>query len=169
MGFIFSSSMKKTLSRSVTRDNVIDFPIEFGIRKGFSLDKMVEKTVNAIIGIKNSIKNHVSWLANYESNLNETRNQAIKIVITQYIQQEKRVQEILIKKYPLLAEYENLEKKSTDMSGYFQKKMRKCMQDSKKIILKNSTLFKKFVYLFPEKTRSLNISRGKASEHNHER
>lgn len=152
-------ALKKTLSRSVTRDNVIDFPLDLGIRKGFSSDNLVKKAVNFIAGTKNPIKNQTNWLVNYESNLADSRKNARQKATSQDGLQQKTFHDVLKKKYPLLAEYEDLHNKSIRMNGYFREKMEKRVQELEKVMLKDKNLVRNIQAVMPEMAKRLFATR----------
>ena len=59
--------LKRTLSRSVTRDNVIDWPLDFAIRSGFEPDSLIGKVVRHAAGVGHKIKDGFNYLVDYEA------------------------------------------------------------------------------------------------------
>lgn len=70
------NSLKRTLSRSTTKDNVIDWPLDFAIRAGFNPDKLIGKAINHVAEIGHKIKEGFNYIVNYEAYLNNANQKS---------------------------------------------------------------------------------------------
>lgn len=61
--------LKRTLSRSVTKDNVMDWPLDFAIRAGFNPDTLIGKVVNHLARMGHIIKEGFNYVVNYEARI----------------------------------------------------------------------------------------------------
>ena len=147
-------ALKRTLSRSTTKDNVIDWPLDFAIRKGFNPDKLVGKVVNHLAGVGNKIKNGFNYVVNYEAYLlnnkqkshyqdkMEFRNAAKQAA--DYLDTEKifhiNKYEALKSEYPILAQYDSLVQQRKHLAGYYREKADKQVQEITKNLISNKKL-----------------------------
>ena len=70
------NSLKRTLSRSTTKDNVIDWPLDFAIRAGFNPDKLIGKAINHVAEIGHKVKDGFNYIVNYEAYLSNANQKA---------------------------------------------------------------------------------------------
>lgn len=154
--------LKRTLSRSTTKDNVIDWPLDFAIRSGFNPDKIIGKVVNHLAGIGHKIKEGFNYVVHYESHLLNTEQQSCrrdKVELREAAkqnadnfddQQQTRIYEEIKIKYPVLAQYDALLKQQRHMTGYYREKLEKSMMVATQNLLKNEKLKTKLKHSFPE-------------------
>ncbi|MDP3560250.1 MAG: Ti-type conjugative transfer relaxase TraA [Legionellaceae bacterium] len=138
--------LKRTLSRSVTKDNVIDWPLDFAIRAGFNPDKLIGKALNHLAGVGHKIKEGFNYVVNYEAYLLDAvqksryqdkvvcRSVAKQAADTMGSQHHKRIYEVLKTENPILTQYDALLKQRTHATGYYREKFdRQMHQTSKKL------------------------------------
>jgi Ti-type conjugative transfer relaxase TraA len=152
--------LKRTLSRSVTKDNVIDWPLDFAIRAGFNPDKLIGKVINHVAGIGHKIKDGFNYVVNYEALLlNTERKYQDKITLRQAAKQtaitfddrhQNRIYEIMKTKYPALAQYDELLKKNHCKTGYYREKCDKNLLGLTNTLLKDEQLMKQLQRGCPE-------------------
>ena len=70
------NSLKRTLSRSTTKDNVIDWPLNFAIRASFNPDKLIGKAINHLAEIGHKVKEGFNYIVNYEAYLSNANQKA---------------------------------------------------------------------------------------------
>ena len=151
------NDLKRTLARSVTKDNVIDWPLDFAIRAGLNPDKLVGKVINHLAGIGHKIKEGFNYIVNYEAHLlhtnkktlgqNQTARQAATTLDTQH---QKRAFDVMKTQYPALVEYDELMKKNSYKTGYYREKSDKTIQEIIQKLLKDEPLIRQLNSGFPE-------------------
>ena len=136
--------LKRTMSRSVTKDNVIDWPLDFAIRAGFNPDKLIGKVINHVAGIRHKIKEGFNYVVCYEDYLlnaqHKSRNQDTTIVheaakqTADYTdsQHQQSMYETMKTKYPALAQYDAVLKQRKHLTGYYREKLDKNLQETAK-------------------------------------
>jgi len=136
--------LKRTLSRSVTRDNVIDWPLDFAIRAGFNPDKLVGKVVNHLAGVGHKIRDGFNYVVNYEryrlhhqktSSTHDTAKKTADALDEQY---QKTADTVLRIKYPNLAKFDELTRQRQYLTGYYREKTDRLLKD-----VSNSLIFDK--------------------------
>ena len=144
--------LKRTLSRSVIKDNVIDWPLNFAIRAGFNPDKLMGKIVNHLAGIGHQIKDCFNYVANYESPLrhanlkashsnNTTLHESAKTSAPhQNNQSHHQGNDTWKAQFPVLTEYDALVKQRLHLSGYYREKLDKKVQELSQKILKDKKI-----------------------------
>jgi len=132
--------LKRTLSRSVTKDNVIDWPLDFAIRAGFNPDKLVGRVVNHLAGVGHKIRDGFNYVVNYERYLlgDQLKLRAQDKTIVRSVakkeadaldgQNKQSAYEVLKIKHPALAQYDELMKKRQYVTGYYRERTDKMVQ-----------------------------------------
>ncbi len=164
------NTLKRTLSRSSTKDNVIDWPLDFAIRAGFDSDSLIGKAVNHVVGVGHKIKQAYNFIVNYEAYRLKAKQKEPWLDVHQnrvYAKQEalkterkgslntdykahNKSYENLKKDFPQIAEYEVLIKKRKRMSGYFAEKTDKKIQGVIKQIVFNEDICAKLKKIHPD-------------------
>ncbi|MHA3320877.1 Ti-type conjugative transfer relaxase TraA [Legionella pneumophila] len=161
--------LKETLSRSCTRDNVIDWPLDFATRAGFNPDQLIGRALNQIAGVGHKIKNAYDYVVNYEAyivncrlkgveeskeamhvNARKTAEQLDSVLEFELKNNQQESYKQLLKKYPGLAEYQQLQDKRKYLSGYFAEKLdRKIVIYAHKLV-KDKNLVQQLDKQFPK-------------------
>ncbi|MDP3705665.1 MAG: Ti-type conjugative transfer relaxase TraA [Legionellaceae bacterium] len=170
--------LKRTLSRSVTKDNVIDWPLDFACRAGFNPDKLVGKVINHVAGIEHRIKDELNYVVNYEAQLLNAQQKSRvqdKAAVHHAAKQtadhledqcQRHTYEIMKTKYPALFQYDALLKQHKSLSGYYREKLDRQIQGSVQNLMADKKLMVRLQQTLPEIAISLinqahrNLNRG---------
>lgn len=156
------SDLKRTMSRSITKDNVIDWPLDFAIRAGFNPDKLIGKVVTHLAGLGHKIKNGYNYVVNVEAALLQANRKATYPNKTAFRKAAKQTAanheqlplndqyEALRVSYPVLIQYETLLKQRKHLSGYFREKADKKMQETVINIIEDKNLIAQIKQISPK-------------------
>ena len=166
--------LKRTLSRSITKDNVIDWPLNFASRSGFNPDKLMGKVVNHLAGIGHQIKDCFNYVANYESHLcrgNLKARHPSKTALHQDVnksthhqdnQHHKQRNDTWKAQFPVLTEYDALVKQRLHLGGYYREKLDKKVQELSQKILTDKKITTELQKMAPQVLTQL---KAQASQH----
>ena len=105
-------SLKRSLRRSITKDNVIDWPIDFAIRAGFNPDKLMGKVVNHLAGAGHKIQEGFNYIVNYEKYLLNTHQKSRYQNKAEFQTVAKQVADYLNSQYQFSKQYCNVSKEA---------------------------------------------------------
>lgn len=183
-------ALKRTMSRSTTRDNVIDWPLDFAIRAGFNPDSMMGRVVNHLAGVGHLIKQAFNYVVNYEGYLVGEQCSRLK----DYSSISNKARELAclkdkstkdpslgikmglddeVKKYseqiPELIHLRQMISERTRQSGYFAEKKDQLIRETANLILKKhkpelEKTLGRDLFIKIQKIRDLHINRDKHIE-----
>ena len=155
------NELKRTLSRSITKDNVIDWPLDYAIRAGFNPDKLIGRVVNHIAGMGHKIKDGLHYLVAYENNLlnDKTKDKASAKHVAHSFDNEsqKRAFDAIKQEYPVIADYDELLKQRRSKTGYYLEKIDKNIQKVIVDVLKDDKLMRQLKHTVPTLVENLMI------------
>ncbi|MDI1352628.1 MAG: AAA family ATPase, partial [bacterium] len=170
-----NKQLKKTLSRSCTRDNVIDWPLDFATRAGFNPDQLVGRALNQIAGVGHKIKNAYNYVVNYEAYLVDCRLKEIEdSKETMHVNAKDNAERLdnadefklqtkqqdsykkLLEKSPILAEYQKLQDRRKHLNGYFADKLDKQIISCVKKLSQDKELIHYLTKQFPQVSNHIN-------------
>ena len=168
-------ALKRTLSRSTTKDNVIDWPLDYATQAGFDPDTLIGKAVNHIAGVGHKVKQAYNFVVDFETfllvekrqeqwqDIQQSRSIAKQKAleadsIASLVKEQKKADKPgshLKKDMPQIDELVQLIEQRQRLSGYFAEKADKQIKVMSKEILSSKTAIKEFKSRHPELYRKI--------------